>query len=51
MSDEGDDIGNRVQLQKDVDGQQEFVKAGLFLTHGVGDRLNFWEGGWNVVVT
>ena len=49
MSDEGNEIGNRVQLQEAIDVQCELVKAGLFPPRVVGYGLKFWEGGGNVV--
>ena len=50
-SKEEKEIGNRVRLQEAIDGQHEFVKYGLLPPRGVGDRLNFWEGGGDVVFT
>ena len=51
MSDEGNEIGNRVRLQEAVDGKRELVEAVLLTPRGVVDRLNFWEGGGNVGFT
>ena len=42
MSDEGDDIGDRVQLQEAVDGWRELAKAVLLPTRSVRYRLKFW---------
>ena len=39
-----------MRLQEDVDGQRKLVEAGLLLPHGVVDRLNFGEGGGNVIL-
>ena len=48
-SNEGNEIGDRVRLQESIDGRRELVEAGFILPRGVRDRLNFWEGGGNVV--
>ena len=49
--DEGNDIGDRVQLKEAIDGQNELEKAGLLPPRGVGDGLIFWGGGGNLVFT
>ena len=38
-----------MRLHKAVYGQRELVEAWLLPPHSVGDRLNFWEGGGNVI--
>ena len=49
--DEGNEVGDRVQLQESIDNQQYFVEAGLLPPHSVRYGLKFWEVDGNVVFT